>query len=73
MIERAGAVALARRHPLTVEGEEIGSFDLSVACGAGADSYDVSICRAPPRRRPTHPLPAALTTITCRRQQIRPR
>jgi hypothetical protein len=42
VIDRAGAVALARRHPLTVEGEEIGSFDLMVACGASADSYDVS-------------------------------
>ena len=27
---------------LTVEGEEIGSFDLIVSCGAAADSYDVS-------------------------------
>ncbi len=42
MIDRAGAAALARHHPLTVEGEEIGSFDLAVACGAGTSSYDVS-------------------------------
>ena len=42
MIDRAGVAALARRHPLTVEGEDIGSFDLMVACGAGNDSYDVS-------------------------------
>ena len=41
MIDRAGIAALARRHPLTVEGEDIGSFDLMVACGAGNDSYDV--------------------------------
>ena len=40
MIDREGGAALARRQPLTVEGEDIGSFDLVVACGTG-DSYDV--------------------------------
>ena len=42
VVDRAGVAALARRQPLTVEGEDIGSFDLMVACGAGGDSYDVS-------------------------------
>ncbi len=42
VVDRAGVAVLARRHPLTVEGEEIGSFDLMVACGASANSYDVS-------------------------------
>jgi hypothetical protein len=42
MIDRDGAAVLARHHPLTVEGEDIGSFDLAVACGAGGTSYDVS-------------------------------
>jgi len=42
MIDHAGNVALARSHPLTLEGEDIGSFDLMVSCGAGNDSYDVS-------------------------------
>ncbi len=41
VVDRAGKVALARRHPLTVSGELIGSFDLVVACG-GSDAYDVS-------------------------------
>jgi hypothetical protein len=40
MIDRAGTAVLARRHPLTIEGENIGSFDLMVACGAAG--YDVS-------------------------------
>lgn len=31
--ESAGRNILTRRHPLTVEGEEIGSFDLSFGCG----------------------------------------
>ena len=42
VVNRAGTAALARRQPLTVEGDDIGSFDLLVACGAGSDSYDVS-------------------------------
>jgi hypothetical protein len=40
VIDRAGTAVLARRHPLTIEGEIIGSFDLMIACGA--DGYDVS-------------------------------
>jgi hypothetical protein len=41
MVDRSGASALARRHPLTLEGEEIGRFDLVVTC-AGADAYGVN-------------------------------
>ncbi len=42
MIDHAGSAVLARRHPLTFEGEDIGSFDLMVACGIDSGSYDVS-------------------------------
>jgi hypothetical protein len=42
MIDRAGTEVLARRHPLTIEGENIGSFDLMVACGSDGGGYDVS-------------------------------
>lgn len=42
MVDHAGAASLARHHPLTVEGEDIGSFDLVVSCGPGGNSYDVS-------------------------------
>jgi hypothetical protein len=42
VVDRAGAAALARRHPLTVEGADIGSFDLILACGATGGNYDVS-------------------------------
>jgi hypothetical protein len=38
IVDRAGASVLGRRHPLTVEGSEIGGFDLVVACGSG-DNY----------------------------------
>ena len=42
LVKHAGVAALARRQPLTVEGEDIGNFDLMLACGAGRDSYDVN-------------------------------
>ena len=62
MVEDAGVATLARRHPLTVEGEEIGSFDLRVACGA-PDSYDVSYVE---RRHALeqYPLPHAVSGVT---------
>ncbi len=62
MIDNSGLAALARRHPLTIEGEEIGSFDLSVAC-AGLDGYDVSYVE---RRHANddNPLPASLSVVT---------
>ena len=40
VVERAGVATLARRHPLTAEGELIGSFDLAVSCGGG-DKFDL--------------------------------
>ena len=67
MVDRAGAATLARRHPLTVEGEEIGSFDLLVACGAAGDSYDVSyVERRHPGEQAKLPLPLALATVSLR-------
>jgi hypothetical protein len=49
---KPGQASLRRRHPLTVEGDEIGSFDIILACG-GKDSYDVTYVE---RRRPAEPL-----------------
>jgi hypothetical protein len=42
VVEKAGLTTMTRRHPLTVEGNEIGSFDLIFACTNSADAYDVS-------------------------------
>ena len=42
MVDRDGIASLARRHPLTIEGDQIGSFDLVVACGADSDSFELS-------------------------------
>jgi hypothetical protein len=41
-VERGGQQTLARRHPLTVEGEEVGSFELTFACTEAADTYSVT-------------------------------
>jgi hypothetical protein len=49
---KPGQASLRRRHPLTVEGDEIGSFDIILAC-AGKDVYDVTYIE---RRRPGEPL-----------------
>ena len=65
LVDRSGVATLARRHPLTVEGDEIGSFDLVVACVAGGENYDVSYIE---RRHSAElkPLPDALDTISLR-------
>ena len=41
VVDRDGVATLARSQPLTVEGEEIGNFDLMVSCG-GNGHYAVS-------------------------------
>src|SRR5215468_895963 len=65
LVDRSGVATLARRHPLTVEGEEIGSFDLVVACVPGGDGFDVSYVE---RRHAVDqkPLPEVLKAITLR-------
>jgi hypothetical protein len=65
LVDRSGVATLARRHPLTVEGEEIGSFDLVVACSPGADTYDVNYIERRHRGEQT-PLPAAIDSISLR-------
>jgi hypothetical protein len=65
LVDSSGVATLARRHPLTVEGEDIGSFDLVVACVAGGDGYEVSYIE---RRHggDQAQLPDALGTISLR-------
>ncbi len=65
MVDRAGTAALARRHPLTVEGEDIGSFDLVLACGNGASNYDVSYVETRNSGEQI-PVPKSLAKITMR-------
>jgi hypothetical protein len=39
---RAGQPVVARTHPLTLEGERIGSFSLFIACGATPDTFTMT-------------------------------
>ena len=65
VVDQAGVATLTRHQPLTVEGENIGNFDLLLACGGGTDRYDLSYVE---RRHDgdRRPLPAELTSITVR-------
>jgi hypothetical protein len=63
MIDRAGASMLGRRHPLTIEGDEIGSFDLLLACSAN-DGYLVTYSEE--RRADLGAAAAPLTDVTVR-------
>jgi hypothetical protein len=63
VVDHAGAAALARHQPLTIEGEDIGSFDLMLACGGGPDSYDMTYVER--RHDGDHiVIPSALGTVT---------
>jgi hypothetical protein len=42
MAERTGRAALVRRHPLTIEGEKIGIFEVALACGRTPGTYVVT-------------------------------
>ena len=42
LVERSGSRALARRHPLTREGEDIGRFDLIFSCANTSNVYNVT-------------------------------
>jgi hypothetical protein len=42
VVDRKGQRALMRRHPITIEGQEIGTFEISFTCGDKPDAYRVS-------------------------------
>ncbi|HEY2135280.1 MAG TPA: hypothetical protein VGH49_05295 [Xanthobacteraceae bacterium] len=42
MAERAGRAALVRQHPLTIEGEKIGRFEVALGCGPALGTYVVT-------------------------------
>lgn len=65
MTERGGSVALARRHPLTVEGEDFGTFDLTFSCGTRPNEFLVSYGEAR-RGRDERNAPPPLTEVQIR-------
>ncbi len=72
--EKAGARLMARRHPLTVEGEHIGTFDVMVSCGDAADQYTVSYSErrsAASARRPARPLKLVTVQIGSEQTMLR--
>ena len=50
LMQRGGGTALVRQHPLTVEGDRIGGFEVALACGEKAGSYAVTYTET--RRNP---------------------
>lgn len=41
LLERSGRPLLARRYPLTIEGEEIGLFELALTCSNSPENYGI--------------------------------
>jgi hypothetical protein len=64
MVERGGVMALTRRHPLTIEGETIGSFDVSISCGEKPNEY--RLIYEETRRGRGDAAPAALREVQVR-------
>jgi hypothetical protein len=61
--DKAGQATLRRRHPLTIEGDEIGNFDVIFACADTPGSYDVTYVEK--RHGPNvQPVTEALTQVT---------
>ena len=61
LTERSGQTLLSRRHPLTVEGETIGSFELTIACGQAPNEYAVTYID---KRKNAEAESAAIKTVT---------
>ena len=64
VVDQSGAAALARRHPLTVQGDEIGSFDLHLTCSADGGFNAVYIEHR--HAGDDAPLPRAVRSVTLR-------
>ena len=65
VVDQSGTASLARRHPLTVEGEDIGSFDLRVSCTADG-GYSAVYVEHRHEGDDDTPLPHAVRTVTLR-------
>jgi hypothetical protein len=61
LAHRAGAATLVRQHPLTVEGDRIGGFEVALACGQKSGTYVVTYTET--RRNPEDPDTAAVKQV----------
>ena len=70
LIEASGEPMLTRRHPLTLEGVEIGTFEVAVTCSADPEQYHISYNE---RRRidgPGKPLKAVTMSLGSRSARL---
>ena len=61
LTQRAGTAALVRQHPLTVEGDKIGAFEVALGCGQKSGSYLVTYAET--RRNADDPDAAAVKHV----------
>ena len=61
LVHRAGTAALVRQHPLTVEGDRIGAFEVALACGQKSGTYAVTYTET--RRNAEDPDAAAVKQV----------
>jgi hypothetical protein len=61
LAQRAGGAALVRQHPLTVEGDRIGGFEVVLACGNKPGTYAVTYSET--RRNAEDPDTAAVKQV----------
>jgi hypothetical protein len=61
LAQRAGGAALVRQHPLTVEGDRIGGFEVALACGQKPGTYAVTYSET--RRNAEDPDTAAVKQV----------
>ena len=66
VVDQSGTASLARRHPLTIEGEDIGSFDLRVSCATDGGYSAVYVEHRHEGDDDDTPLPHAVRTVTLR-------
>jgi hypothetical protein len=61
LAQRGGGAVLVRQHPLTVEGDRIGGFEVALACGQKSGTYVVTYTET--RRNPEDPDTAAVKQV----------
>jgi hypothetical protein len=61
MAQRPGGTVLVRQHPLTVEGDKIGAFEVALGCGPTPGNYVVTYAET--RRSPDGPDAASVTQV----------
>jgi hypothetical protein len=61
LTQRTGGAALVRQHPLTVEGDRIGGFEVALACGQKSGTYVVTYSET--RRNAEDPDTAAVKQV----------